>query len=908
MANGFGTLVIGSEMGVLMSPTEHAHLWNAEIKIYSAGNFKCNRGDTQPSCDTLWRLRPEFSVSIRLHGKQYRKIMVMNSWMRFRAKTSADHPMGSSVEESYLPLRPFILPPARDNEKILKCFKSDSLESKQFLSDLTVQSELFTKDMDTAIYRGSEFNRTFSWRDQPVEEPWLLQSSLRSHNPAQSSSSICLTDEDGIQQHHNSDSLETKSLNQSILEVQPCSKCVDTVSSFDKKYNYHRNFFEPVEEPWLFESCLFLGSNAKVDSKESFEDQATQPKVYDQHHQVTEKLLPEEVNNAIAQEDFISTDILINSSVCTMQRIAVLEDGKLVELLLEPVNNNVQCGSVYLGVVSKLVPHMTGAFVNIGSSKPSLMDIKHNREPFIFPPFISMPEDQPGCDETQNNSRDIEKEDEIEEDEIDDDSVRYLHDEYTEHDIEDDYDIQEIVKENINGSLPGHGEAKTVVDGCSDQVDGGMHNVEGCSDNSMHNVESCSDNSLPSQLQDKLIDFKKDKNRWAQVQKGTKIIVQVVKEGLGTKGPTLTAYPELRSRFWILITRRKIIGISKKICGVERTRLRLIAKKLQPRGFGLTVRTVAAGHSPDELQKDLEGLLSTWKDITEHAKSAALAADEGMEGAIPVMLHRATGQTLSVVQDYFNNKVTNYLQEIAPDLCDRVKLYKKRIPLFNEYNIEEEMNNILCKRVPLANGGYLVIEQTEALVSVDVNGGQCMLGQGTSQEKAIRDVNLSAAKQIARELRLRDIGGIIVVDFIDMLDDANKRLIYEEVKKAVEKDRSTVTVSELSRHGLMEIIRKRVRPSVMFMISEPCISCHATGRVEALETSFSKIEHEICRLLVARGFTRGAFEVKPLTDDKGNNGQHQGVVSMLQRSEGRSHTRSRKVTVFPVKTWKTGRK
>ncbi|GFZ09411.1 RNAse E/G-like protein [Actinidia rufa] len=801
-----------------------------------------------------------------------------------------------------------------DNEKILKCIKSDSLESKQFLSDLTVKSELFTKDTDTAIYRGSEFKRTFSGTDQPVEEPWLLQSSFLSHNPAQPSSSICLTDEDGILQNHNSDSLETKSLNQSILEVQTCSKCVDTVASIDKKYDYHRTFFErdqPVEEPWLFASCLFLSSNAKVDSRESVEDEATQPKVYDQHHQVAEKLLPEEENTAIAQEDSISTVILINSSVCTMQRIAVLEDGKLVELLLEPVKNNVQCGSVYLGIVTKLVPHMTGAFVNIGSSRPSLMDIKHNREPFIFPPFTSMLEDQPGCDETQNNSHDIEVEDEIEEDEIDDDSVQYLRDEYAEHDIEDDYDIQEIVKENVNGSLPGHGEAKAIVDGFSDQFDGGLHNVLGCSDN-----------SLPSQLQDMQINFKKDKNKWAQVQKGTKIIVQVVKEGLGTKGPTLTAYPELRSRFWILITRRKIIGISKKISGVERTRLRLIAKKLQPRGFGLTVRTVAAGHSPDELQKDLEGLLSTWKDIMEHAKSAALAADEGVEGAIPVMLHRATGQTLSVVQDYFNNKVksmvidsprtyhevTNYLQEIAPDLCDRVELYKKRTPLFDEYNIEEEMNNILCKRVPLANGGYLVIEQTEALVSVDVNGGQCMLGQGTSQEKAILDVNLAAAKQISRELRLRDIGGIIVVDFIDMLDDANKRLVYEEVKKAVEKDRSTVTVSELSRHGLMEIIRKRVRPSVTFMISEPCTCCHATGRVEALETSFSKIEHEICRLLVVRGFTRGAFEVKPLTDDKDNNGQHQGVVSMLQHSKVRSHTPSRKVTVFPVKTWKTGRK
>ncbi|KDO50985.1 hypothetical protein CISIN_1g0044982mg, partial [Citrus sinensis] len=154
--------------------------------------------------------------------------------------------------------------------------------------------------------------------------------------------------------------------------------------------------------------------------------------------------------------------------------------------------------------------------------------------------------------------------------------------------------------------------------------------------------------------------------------------------------------------------------------------------------------------------------------------------------------------------------VTSYLQDIAPDLCDRVELYDKRIPLFDKFNIEEEINNMLSKRVPLPNGGSLVIEQTEALVSIDVNGGHGMFGHGSSKEKAILDVNLAAAKQIARELRLRDIGGIIVVDFIDMADDSNKRLVYEEVKKAVERDRSMVKVSELSRHGLMEITRKRV--------------------------------------------------------------------------------------------------
>lgn len=348
--------------------------------------------------------------------------------------------------------------------------------------------------------------------------------------------------------------------------------------------------------------------------------------------------------------------------------------------------------------------------------------------------------------------------------------------------------------------------------------------------------------------------------------------------------------------------------------------------------------------------------------ITEHAQSAALAADEGVEGAVPVMLHRAKAQTLSVVQDDFNEKVkrlvvdsprtyhevTSYLEEVAPELYSRVELYEKRKPIFDEYNIEKEIDNILCKRVPLNNGGSLVIEQTEALVSVDVNGGHSMFGQGTSQEKAILEVNLEAAKQIARELRLRDIGGIIIVDFIDMSDDSNKKLVYEEMKKAVEKDRSTVGVSELSKLGLMEITRKRVRPSVTFMISEPCTCCHGTGRVEALDTSFSKIEREICRRLaasrrksdpekpkswprfllrvdhemctyltsgkktklgllssslkvwillkIARGFSRGAFELLPYSEKE--NYSMEKETSELPQKESRP-----KLSVFPIKKW-----
>ncbi|KAF8409769.1 hypothetical protein HHK36_005848 [Tetracentron sinense] len=907
------------ESAVLMSPSsEHANLWKTEVKVPCGVNFKYNffvKGDKWPYCDIIWRPGPEFSLSVPLPRKQNRKIVVRDSWMTVRTERPPLHSWGSWME-TYVPLQPVMSATLRDEEEILKSCKSDSSGPKPFSNDLIVRDESYSSKEDTinTSNKGSDANRTFTERDQPVEEPWLLQSSLF------------------------------------LLEAK--NKMVSLVHD-----------------------------------KESDQDQLTQTEYPNQSYQETEKLLTEEGRKLTCTEESVPTVILINSSICTMQRIAVLEDGKLVELLLEPVKNNVQCDSVYLGVVTKLVPHMGGAFVNIGISRPSLMDIKHNREPFVFPPFCHRTKEKEVNGSMINTLReqlvaheneptphgDVEIIDDLIDVDFQDDAVQFMDADFEEQEVEDDFDVPDVLKENANGSVVDY---RGIEADFEDHFEGNGHHLKGETVNKFLpiDVEGSKDYQLPHHI---LQDTKDSRdavtvvNKWAHVRKGTKVLVQVVKEGLGTKGPTLTAYPNLRSRFWILITRCDRIGVSKKISGVERTRLRVIAKTLQPPGFGLTIRTVAAGHSLEELQKDLEGLLSTWKGIMEHAKSAALAADEGVEGAIPVILHRAMGQTLSVVQDYFNEKVksmvvdsprtyhevTSYLQEIAPDLCERVELFNKRVPIFDEFGIEEEFNNILSKRVPIANGGSLVIEQTEALVSIDVNGGHGMLGQGTSQEKAILDVNLAAAKQIARELRLRDIGGIIVVDFIDMVDDSNKRLVYEEVKKAVERDRSMVKVSELSRHGLMEITRKRVRPSVTFMISEPCTCCHATGRVEALETSFSKIEHEICRLLamsgqkadpenakswprfvlrvdrfmcnylttgkrtrlgvlssslkvwillkVARGFTRGAFEVKPFTDDKVDDSQHQVAISRLRPTEAGTYIPGTKLTLFPVKKWKT---
>ncbi|CAI9282368.1 unnamed protein product [Lactuca saligna] len=904
--------------------------------IHGRGSFVCRcfiKGGMQSLCETLWMLRGEVSLSLHLvSSRKSRKILVRRSLTRSCSRSPSQNIFGSWMVETWLPGQPLISAKAKDEAKQLENSGSDFVVSKQLLGDLD-----FEDDFSSELYE--PYSRCY----QPVEEPWLLEASIFSQYDRQIDSSNDSTCENNISEREypveepwlsiKAPTIDVSLENNVEKNIKPKDQSPRIEKIFDKltrvSVGNEKESEKPVNELEEIPKRLFLDDEGRVGM------QGTQQGVS------------------------VDTVILINSSLCTMQRVAVMEDEKLVEILLEPIKNNVHCDSVYIGVVTKLVPNMGGAFVNIGHPRASLVGISHHVEPFIFPPFSRHKEPR-SVDGSllvellehsrvnENNKPKSEEQEVIDNIEENDDDMD-----------DDEFDVPEDFPEDVNG-----GVVNSVV--CIN----GKRNI-------FQPIETSHDSN--HQTMTEITDSNKgpcaNESKWAQVQKGTKIIVQVVKEGLGTKGPTLTAYPKLRSRFWVLLTRCDRIGISKKISGLERTRLRVIAKTLQPPGFGLTVRTVAAGHTMEELEKDLDGLLLMWKGITEQATSAALAADEGVEGAIPAMLHRAMGQTLSVVQDYFNHKVknmivdspriyhevTNYLQEIAPDLCNRVELYTKKNPLFDEYNIEEELNNMLSKRVSLSNGGYLVIEQTEALVSIDVNGGQCMLGHGTSQEKAILDVNLAAAKQIARELRLRDIGGIIVVDFIDMWDDSNKRLVYEEVKKAVERDRSLVKVSELSRHGLMEITRKRVRPSVTFMISEPCSCCHATGRVEALETSFSKIEREICRFLarmeradpgkpetwpkfvlmvdrymgsyltsgkrtrlailssslrvwillkVARGFTRGGFEIKPLADFKDHRDEDQQMSRPFQPPHAARDPRPprRKVTIFPIKKWKTGGK
>ncbi|KAM0905390.1 hypothetical protein ACQ4PT_017414 [Festuca glaucescens] len=948
------------DMAVQLDPSiKSKNEWRAEIKVPYGVHFKYNyfvREEKGSSNDIIWRPGPECSLSIPSVSQKKHVILVKDLWMKtsvagihppswgswlMEADFHEDQIEESAKCESIVKSHSVIDVVDRASSVgahiILRLGNGTPLHVKR-TSGIRSPSISVHDDFTTAEKPNSvKVNVDQHERNQPVEEPWIIGSFVSAENSVAP--------------------VELKKDRRKFLNTEKdSSEVTENMPEQD----------QPVEEPWLYQS-LVISNRPGVKTKSKIEAK-----------DIIKKLRKIEKPPASLEEHIPATGehsprvILINSSICTMQRIAVLEDGKLVELLLEPVKNNVHCDSIYLGIVTKLVPHMGGAFVDIGILRPSLMSIKQNRDPFVYPQIVKdikggYANDSDYNDESHPTYDGDDDDDDIADEEFaheeNDDSSTFLPDNVSENGQSMDFVSHSKIK-MIGGAEFGS------VTGCDDEKDDEIddHMEDECNDDLLaEQSEISNDIKKLSLIQHALRESNNDTNgcRWSQVRKGTKIMVQVVKEGLGTKGPTLSPFPCLRSRFWILVSRGNKVGVSKKITGIERTRLKGVTKLLRPPGFTLTARTVAAGHSWEELQKDLDRLLSTWKGIIEHAQSAALAAEEGVEGAVPVILYRSKGQALSIVQDDFNEKVkrlvvdsprtyhevTSYLQEVAPELCNRVDLYEKRTPIFDEYKIEKEIDNILCKRVVLQNGGSLIIEQTEALVSVDVNGGHSMFGQGTSQEKAILDVNLEAAKQIARELRLRDIGGIIVVDFIDMIDDSNKKLVYEEMKKAVEKDRSTVGVSELSKLGLMEITRKRVRPSVTFMISEPCSCCHGIGRVEALDTSFSKIEREICRRLatcrhnsdpekpkswprfllrvdhemctyltsgkktklgllssslkvwvllkIARGFTRGAFELLPYSDEEDTDEQKESPAdSPPLRDAGRP-----KLSVFPIKKW-----
>lgn len=350
------------------------------------------------------------------------------------------------------------------------------------------------------------------------------------------------------------------------------------------------------------------------------------------------------------------------------------------------------------------------------------------------------------------------------------------------------------------------------------------------------------------------------------LESGQDIYVQVIKEPFAGKGPRVTTEVAIPGRILVLVPNASYIGISKKIWDkYERRRLKKITSQLKDRGFGLIVRTVAEGKSEDLIRKDYQMLIENWKQM--ESKSDRLNEPgivyEDMETASSVIRDLLTSDVNKIVIDSkkLYKKIQNYLEDVSPNMASRLEFYRIKAPLFESMGIESELDKLLRPKVWLKSGAYLIIEKTEAMVVVDVNSGR-FIGKKLHEENSLK-INLEATKAVARQLRLRDLSGLIVIDFIDMREESNRKKVYYELRKELKKDRAKVAVSPISDFGLLEMTRQRIRLSLLDSMSEDCPTCHGGGRILSRETLLTRIDHWLRRYKGKFGGLKLKLELHP---------------------------------------------
>jgi ribonuclease G len=334
------------------------------------------------------------------------------------------------------------------------------------------------------------------------------------------------------------------------------------------------------------------------------------------------------------------------------------------------------------------------------------------------------------------------------------------------------------------------------------------------------------------------------------LKKGDELLVQVMKEPIGTKGPRVTAQISLPGRFVVLMPDMDHIGVSRKIDDrAERARLRQIIQKHRPKGSGVITRTVGSGEPEEAFASDIGYLHGLWEKIQR----------ESPQKKAPCLIHRDMTLTTGLIRDVFSDRfdrltvddtaeydeILEYVESISPDLADRIELYEEETPIFDAFDIEPEIEKTLHRKVWMKKGGYLCIDEAEALIAIDINTGRF---KGKSdQEETIFRCNLEAAREIPRQLRLRDIGGLVVIDFIDMASEENRAAVLEELRHHLKKDRARTKTFAISELGLVEMTRQRVRPAMSSYYSMPCPECHGTGHVLSEASFMAKVERVIRR-------------------------------------------------------------
>jgi len=451
----------------------------------------------------------------------------------------------------------------------------------------------------------------------------------------------------------------------------------------------------------------------------------------------------------------VEKELIVNSTPTEVE-IALLEDGKLVELHNQKTNNNFSVGDIFLGKIHRLMPGLNAAFVDIGHKKDA-----------------------------------------------------FLH--YT----------------DLGPKL------KSLIKYTNGAVSGGL---------GTHRLDNFS--IEPDIVKTGKID---------QVLKRRQhLLVQVLKEPISTKGPRLSCELTIPGRYLVLTPFNNVIAVSKKIANAdERKRLKVLIESIRPKNFGVIVRTAAEGKRVADLHEELQGMLERWEQIYKQSHKAKP----------PVKLLSELDKTSSILRDFltdsFNSIVVNdktmysnirsYLGNIAPEQQNIVQHHRSNKPIFDSHGVTKQIKASFGKTATMGSGAYLVIEHTEAMHVIDVNSGHKMSSKNA--EQAVLKVNMDAAEEIARQLRLRDIGGIIIVDFIDMRKAEHRKEVLKAMRTAMKKDRAQHTILPLSKFGLMQITRQRVRPEVKIDTSETCPSCGGTGKMNASILLMEDIERDLSFIL-----------------------------------------------------------
>ena len=351
------------------------------------------------------------------------------------------------------------------------------------------------------------------------------------------------------------------------------------------------------------------------------------------------------------------------------------------------------------------------------------------------------------------------------------------------------------------------------------------------------------------------------------IQAGDQIPVQIAKEPINTKGPRISAEISFAGRYIVLVPFSNRVSVSQKIrSGEERSRLKKLIQSIRPNNFGVIIRTVAEGRKVEDLDADMKYLLGKWEQMTESLYGskapAKLVSELDRTSAMLRDILNESFNTITVDSQSLFDEVKSYIAKIAPQKADIVKLYKGKEPIFEHYGVARQVKGSFGRIVTIRNGVYLIIEHTEAMHVIDVNSGH-RLNKEASQEENALAVNLESAVEIARQVRLRDLGGIIIVDFIDMHEAKHRKELFDKLQEEMAKDRAKHTILPATKFGLIQITRQRVRPATEVTVQEKCPVCGGTGKIRPSLLYIDEIESSLKYLLLDQNEKEVTLQVHP---------------------------------------------